>query len=163
MKSMLLVWIFAAILGFAQDWTAQETPRSQFVTLAPVSPVTVSAKTPGRAEIRIQVAPGFHINSSQPRSSLLIPTVVSVTSIKEIRTGKPTYPPGKEFTFQAAPSEKLDVYSGNVQIGIPLTAAKPLRPGTYTLQAELKYQACDDRSCFPPKSLKFEIPVTVVK
>jgi thiol:disulfide interchange protein DsbD len=60
-----------------------------------------------------------------------------------------------------APDEKLNVYSGDVTVTVLLSAAKPIVPGSYKLPGTLRYQACDDRSCFPPKSLALEIPVVI--
>jgi hypothetical protein len=33
--------------------------------------------------------------------------------------------------------------------------------GTYTVHGELKYQACDNNACYPPKKLPFTFNVKV--
>jgi thiol:disulfide interchange protein DsbD len=147
------------LLAHAQDWAAK---RPAHVSVAPVQAVTVTPARPAVATVRLRVAPGFHINSSRPSSDLLIPTVLTVSAVPQVRVGKVAYPPGRDFTLSIAPGEKLNVYTGEVALTVPLTAARPPAPGAYTLKAELRYQACDDSSCYPPRTIAFEIPVTVV-
>jgi hypothetical protein len=42
-----------------------------------------------------------------------------------------------------------------------VTVAKGIAPGNYTLKAELRYQACNDNSCFPPKTVPMDVAVNV--
>jgi hypothetical protein len=135
--------------------------RPAHVTIEPVATTTLRGSKPAKAMVRFKVRDGFHINSSKPTSELLIPTVLNVTDIPDVKAGKPAYPPGDDFAFAFAPKEKLNVYSGSVAIEVPLTAAKPVKPGQYALSGELKYQACDDRACYPPKTVPLEIPVRI--
>jgi hypothetical protein len=150
-------WLLVTCL-FAQDVLSK---RPAHVTLEPVAPVTVRGVQPVSAEIKFRIRAGFHVNSNKPSSELLIPTEIVLTAPSEVRPGKPLYPPGHDFSLTFSPKEKLNVYSGEVTVPIPLAATKPIKPGNYALKGELKYQACDDRSCFPPKTLPFEVPVRV--
>ena len=51
------------------------------------------------------------------------------------------------------PGEALDVYSGPFTVRLPLEAVK----GDHTLTGTLRYQACDNAACYPPKSLPVEV------
>jgi thiol:disulfide interchange protein DsbD len=156
---VLAILLCSAAFIAAEDWN-DSAPKAKHVTVEPVQPVKLTAGRSARAEIRIRVAPGFHINSSMPTSELLIPTQVEISPSPNIKVAKITYPPGEDFVFKAAPSEKLSVYSGDVTFSV-LLSDRNSAPGKYTLPAELRYQACDDRSCFPPKSIRLAIPVVV--
>jgi hypothetical protein len=52
--------------------------------------------------------------------------------------------------------EKLNVYTGEFVLHAHLTA----QPGEHELQGAFRYQACDNSSCMPPKTLP--VSVTVV-
>ena len=160
---MRLINYMVAIAVLQMLMPAQDimSKRPAHVTLEPVAPVTLRGVKPGLAEIKFKIRDGFHVNSNKPNSDLLIPTELVLTSTPEVKTGKPVYPAGHDFALTFSPKEKLNVYSGDVVVPVPLTASKPLKAGTYSLRGELKYQACDDRSCFPPKTMTFEIPVRV--
>ncbi|MCU1308927.1 MAG: hypothetical protein JWO20_52 [Candidatus Angelobacter sp.] len=155
---LLSLLIFAASVVFAQDDFAR--PRQKgFVTVDASPSVTLAPGKPGKLEIRFRVNSGYHINSNKPHSELLIPTTVQFAPSDKITVGKISYPAGEEFALKFSPTEKLDVYTGDVLVTAPVTAAKGLAPGNYTLKAELRYQACNDNSCFPPKTVPMEVAV----
>ena len=54
------------------------------------------------------------------------------------------------------PTETLDVYTGAVVLRVPVTAAA----GEHVLKGSLRYQACDERACYPPKKLEISVPFT---
>ncbi|MCU1283770.1 MAG: hypothetical protein JWO13_120 [Acidobacteriales bacterium] len=139
-------------------------PKSKgFVTVDPIAPVTLTAGKPGKLEIRFRVNPGYHINSNKPKSELLIPTTIQFAPEEKITVGKVSYPAGEEFALAFDPKEKLDVYTGDVLLSAPITAVKGATAGDYTLKAELRYQACNDNSCFPPKTVPVEVVVHVTR
>jgi hypothetical protein len=60
-------------------------------------------------------------------------------------------------------SEKLSVYSGNFTVTAEVRIPKSAPFGTLRVYGEVKYQACDNRQCFPPKTAPLEFDVKVVK
>jgi thiol:disulfide interchange protein len=158
--SLLFLLILSACALFAQDDFAR--PRQKgFVTVDAAPAVSLVPGKPGKVEIRFRVNSGYHINSNKPHSELLIPTTVQFAPSDKITVGKLSYPAGEEFALKFSPTEKLDVYTGDVLVTAPVTAAKGVAPGNYTLKAELRYQACNDNSCFPPKTVPMEVAVNV--
>lgn len=107
----------------------------------------------GRAatlRLRFAVDDGFHINSHRPKGDLLVATELRVEPAVGLRVGVATYPAGQPYRFAASPDEVLDVYTGGFAVELPMTAAVP---GTHTLKATLRYQACDRAMCYPVQSL----------
>ncbi len=117
----------------------------------------ISQDIPGRK------SPGFHVNSNKPNSEFLIPTALKINAPTDIVIGKITYPPGQEASFPFAPDEKLSVYSTEFSVGVIVRPLAGVVPGKYMLHGELKYQACDNAACYPPKKLPVEFEVKVVK
>lgn len=144
---------------------ADQLPGTQreFVTVAPPPPVTLHRGGTKKVELHFRVEPGFHINSSHPSSPLLIPTKLQLEPVTDLSIAKTSYPPGEELTLAFDPNEKLSVYTGDFAVTTMLAAVRSASPGIYKIHGNLKYQACDDRSCFPPKSLPVAIEVRVVK
>lgn len=110
---------------------------------------TLPAGRPGVLRLRFAVDDGFHINSHQPKSDLLIATELRIEPPTGLRAGVPVYPAGKPYSFAASPGDVLDVYTGAFAIKLPVTAAA----GTHTLRGMLRYQACDRAMCYPVRSL----------
>ncbi len=138
----------------------EHAPRVQ---AAPVT--TVVKVSPGKAtkfSLSFRVPPGYHINSHAPSSDLLIPTEVHLNPPTDIYVGT-TYPPGRDLRFKFAPGEKFNVYTGDFALATLVRAASKAPLGTYRVHGELKYQACDDRACYPPGIVPIAFDVRVVK
>lgn len=108
-----------------------------------------------------RVAPGFHVNDHKPSEEYLIPTEWTIDAAREISVEKMAYPKGelKKFTFS---DQRLSVYEGDLTIGALLKVSRAAQPGVYTLKGVLKYQACNDHACLPPKSLPLDLDVKVL-
>ena len=138
-------------------------PKSPEVTAAPVGRVSIAPGTAVSVPITFRLSPGFHINSSVPRSELLIPTVLTLPAPSPEVSIRIIYPKGEDVAFEFEPDNKLSVYSGEFTITARIRAVRAAKPGVHTVRGTLKYQACNDRSCFPPKSLPVEFEVEVAK
>ena len=82
--------------------------------------------------------------------------------LRGIKPGKPAYPAGAVYSLQGS-DEKLSTYSGGITIQLPLRVSDTVRPGDYTLEGSLRFQACDDKACFAPANLPVSIAVHVDK
>lgn len=132
------------------------------VSLIAADPVTVAPGKTAPAVLLFKVNSGFHINSNKPKSELLIPTSLRLSPPTDVMIARISYPAGEELIFPFS-EEKLSVYSGEFKVTPMVRAAQALRPGTYRIHGELKYQACNDRQCFPPKTLPIAFDMKVAK
>ena len=162
MKAMKLLSAVLLLLSLA---AAQSIPttRNPAVTMEAPGTFTVPRGQPTKIALQFRIAPGFHINSHKPNSELLIPTALKLDMPTDIIAEKVTYPPGKNFTFSFDPTEKLNVYSGAFTVTAMLRPLSTVAPSAYTVRGQLKYQACDDRACYPPKNVPVEFEIKVVK
>jgi DsbC/DsbD-like thiol-disulfide interchange protein len=136
------------------------SPRNRVQALPPrMVSITPGAKT--STELDFRVNPGFHINSNQPGSDLLVPTMVKLSPPTNVIVGDVQYPAGQDFSLAAAPGEKLNVYTGDFSVTALVTAARNTPPGRYRVHGFLQYQACDDRACYPPAKLPIAFDVRV--
>jgi len=165
MRTRLLVLLLAAASAFAQlDAAPDNGTSNQLVEIAPPNTVTVSGKKPGKLVVEFRIKNGLHINSNQPLSRFIIPTKLTFTSLpRGIRAGKVTYPAGQQIALDIAPDEKLSVYSGDVTLAASLLGGAAAKSGTYPAKAQLQYQACDNRMCYPPKTAPIDFQVKVGK
>jgi hypothetical protein len=156
-----LVPIFLLLGGMA----AQEArkPAGAVVTAAPPELVVLTKGKPARVQLLFRVAPGYHINSSKPSNELLIPTVLKMDPPTDILVGKIAYPAGSDISLPLLQGEKLNVYSGDFAITGMVSASQSIPVGTYKVRGQLKYQACNDRQCFPPRQLPLDFNVKVRK
>jgi DsbC/DsbD-like thiol-disulfide interchange protein len=144
----------ASLLAVAQlgSMDAPQPKVKQHVMYV-AEPQTVAAGKRSVLELKFRVDEGFHVNSHTPKSELQIPTSVSFEIAEGVKLATALYPAGQEFAFAFDPSEKLDVYSNEFVVKVPVIAAA----GEHELKGELKYQACDHAACFPPRSLPVDV------
>lgn len=139
---------------------ASNAPR---VTIAPVAQVTAMRTQDTTVDLDFRVSPGFHINSNAPKSEFLIPTKLNMDVPTDIALGKIEYPAGKDLSFPFSPDEALNVYTGDFTVKVAVHPLKSVVPGKYVMHGFLRYQACDNGQCFPPKNLPVNFDVKVVR
>jgi hypothetical protein len=132
------------------------TPKSHVLLLSDA--VEVQAGQEQTVELRFRVEEGFHINSHTPKDELLIPTVMKVDAASPVKATYLGYPKGMPFrlALDTGGGDVLDVYQGEFRVSMRVVAPK----GASTLVGSLKYQACDNAACFPPRTLAVKVAVT---
>ncbi|HEV8491454.1 MAG TPA: protein-disulfide reductase DsbD domain-containing protein [Candidatus Angelobacter sp.] len=160
----LCAGLLNAALVCVQQVRAQESLAPQgrtFVNFVSASNVVVSPGHSTAVHFTFHVVDPYHVNSSKPLAEELIPTQLHFSLPAEVAIGKLQYPAGKLMSFPFDPSTKLSVYSGDFMVNGLVIAPGQASTGTYTIHGELKYQACDNNACYPPKKLPFTFNVKV--
>jgi DsbC/DsbD-like thiol-disulfide interchange protein len=143
----LLALVLAAPLSAQAPAKAELTPLVETATVTPGSDVRVA--------LQVELPEGYHMNSNKPRDPMLIPVVLSVPP-----TADQPLPPGisvAEVVFptptdleQRGSDQPLSVFERQFAIGVVLKVAADAKPGTVTVPARLRYQACDETMCYIP-------------
>jgi hypothetical protein len=91
----------------------------------------------------------------------LIPTTLHLDPPTDLSLGNIQYPAGEQLSFAFSPDEKLSVYTGNFTVTATARTVGSIRTGNYRVHGELRYQACDDHACYPPRSAPVAFDVHV--
>lgn len=118
--------------------------------------VTLPAGKSSPVVLHFRIRSGLHINSHAPREEYLIPTVLTIPEDSGVRLESANYPAGTDFILPVDPSTKLIVYTGDFIIQARIIA----QPGDHLVEARLRYQACDQNACMPPKTIT--VPIDVI-
>src|SRR5258708_5407082 len=155
----------SALRLFPSAAGAQNTlaPQGPAVKMAPAPVMTVKQGKPLTGPPSFRVASGYHINSNKPKSDFLIPTVLKLEATTDIILGRTTYPEGQDMSFAFAPDEKLNVYTGDFKVDVLVRPLHSVQVGKYIVRGTLKYQACDNAACYPPKQLPVSFDVRIAK
>jgi DsbC/DsbD-like thiol-disulfide interchange protein len=148
---------WAAAQGQAASPSAQNRSIAKVDSVEYLFPeqVSVTAGKPISLALHFRIAQGLHINSHTPGDEYLIPTVFSIPDGAGARLAAAAYPPGTVFTLPADPTVKLDVYTGEFVIHARIVA----EAGNRLVQGKLRYQACDNNACMPPRTITVPIDV----
>ena len=117
--------------------------------------ITIPAAKPTTVALHFRIAPGLHINSHTPSEKELIPTTLTIPAGSGVHLDRAVYPPGEDFSLPLDPTTKLSVYSGEFTIRARIVAM----PGDHLVEAHLRYQACDNNACMPPRTITAAIDV----
>jgi DsbC/DsbD-like thiol-disulfide interchange protein len=160
-QSLSRTGIAALLLGMAALPALGQTPAHTAGKPAAVEylypeQVTVPVGKPTQVALHFRIAPGLHINSHAPRLEELIPTTFTIPEGSGVRLESAAYPAGSDLVLSVDPGTKLSVYTGEFIIQARLAATA----GDHLVEARLRYQACDNATCMPPKTIT--VPIDVI-
>ena len=137
--------------------SAQMAPE---LKIEPQATVKVRRGAPSTVTLKASLPPGFHANSNKPTESYLIPLVLKWTG-GPLEGGVIAYPTPSMETYSFSAGKPISVVTGAFSLvtkfKVPATAA----PGPAAQTGTLRYQACNDRMCFPPKTINVNVTVSV--
>ena len=112
--------------------------------------------------VYLKIADKWHINANPAQPDYMVPTSVTVKSKQGTTLSKVYYPQGKKLQTPDM-TEPLVVWEKDARIlgllDIPANAAGRREELTF----EIKYQACNDQQCLPPKTMKLVLPIDVAR
>jgi thiol:disulfide interchange protein len=149
----------AAGLSAAQKlpWETSDgqSDAKQFVKFLYPEQISVAANQDSVVELHFQVNPGLHINSHTPHEKSFIPTQLIVAEPQGLTVAQVDFPAGTDFSPAFDPKEKLSVYTGEFTLRAHIKA----QAGEHLVQGQLRYQACDATSCYPPRKVPVALDV----
>jgi DsbC/DsbD-like thiol-disulfide interchange protein len=121
---------------------------------------TVDRGDSSRGKVVLTIPGGLHVNSRRPASEYAIPTVVTIRGPRGVRVGRVTYPRGKNRKFQFS-ENLINVYEGRVSFPFSVTVPANFRGNTIRVTATVRYQACTEEVCYPPRTKKIVLTARV--
>ncbi len=153
-RAPLTAFLIAAAVGLAG---AQSFSGFHAASVLPSGTVTLEPGQMVVIPVAVHIRPGFHVNSDRPTDAYLIPTKLTwrteALALKGIE-----YPPAELVEYKHS-DEPLSVYSGKFVIRSSFRVPAQIPDDLTELTGKLRYQACNDKACFPPKSLPVRIPL----
>ena len=141
-----------AVLALAGAAAMRQAGRPIDATLTPLVSAT-AVKPGGRVQLalRVVVPEGLHLQSDRPRDPTYIPTTLwidpAAATVREF-----VFPPSTDFQVEGLP-ERLAVFEHDIVIGVDAEIPSAAAPGNLTIRARLRYQACDNKVCYPPRTV----------
>ncbi len=149
--------ILALIVAVAGASVANaQTP----VTLsASVSPTSIAPGGKGTAKLTASIAAPWYMYSITQGPGGPVQTKISlgegVFKMTGVTGPKPKVKMDENFGINT------ESYSGSATFSIPFTVADDAPEGEHTLTISIRYQACNDSVCLPPKTLKTTVAVMI--
>jgi hypothetical protein len=132
---------------------------SGVLTVAPPSKVSAKRNETAEAKIAVQLRKGFHVNSDNPSDAYLIPLRLTWHR-SELQVVETVYPKPKMETYEFT-SKPLSVFTGDFDIVTRFQVPPKAQTGTAVLLGKLRYQACNEKMCLPPRTVEVRLPVDI--
>ena len=141
-KILFTAFLFSFVCAFNALQTNAQT----------VSGVIGAIKRGGTAtgRIVIDIPGGLHVNSNRPSSEFAIPTIVKI-SAAGAKVGGVSYPRGRNRKLSFS-EDTINVYEGRVVFTFNVAVPVNYKGNTVNVRVVVRYQACTDEVCYPPKS-----------
>ncbi|MGA2721058.1 MAG: protein-disulfide reductase DsbD domain-containing protein [Bryobacteraceae bacterium] len=133
---------------------------SGYLTVGEPQKVAGKRNASVQAKIPVSVRPGYHVNSNTPTDEYLIPLKLTWVSAGALESGSVAYPKPSMEKYEFA-EKPLSVFTGNFELvaNFKVAANAPAGPGAAV--GKLRYQACNERACFPPKTAEVTVPYQI--
>lgn len=125
----------------------------------PPSKVVTKRGSAAQARVVVQLQNGYHVNSNTPSDDYLIPLRLTWTPAALEPSGT-VYPKARLEKYQFS-QKPLSVFTGNFELVTSFKVPATAQRGPGILLGKLRYQACNDNACFPPKTVEVRLPYEI--
>ena len=134
---------------------APAAAQTNVVTVAASTKTIAKRGATADARVTVQLRNGYHVNSNTPTEDYLIPLRLTWTA-PPFEVAGTVYPKPKMEKYSFSP-KPLSVFTGDFDIVTRLKTPPKAPPGPGVLLGKLRYQACNDNSCLPPKTVEVRL------
>jgi len=114
-----------------------------------IAPDKVKKGRIARASVVMDIPSGLHVQSSKPLDKFLVATKLDVETPSGMKVGPISYPRAlmRKLKFSKG---TVAVYEGRAVLRFNVTVPANYSGSSGEIKGKLRFQACNDESCFPP-------------
>ena len=134
-------------------------PQGNILTVEPPTAVPAKRAATVQAKVKVLLQSGYHANSNTPSEDYLIPLKLTWTP-GPLVSPVVAYPKPQmeKYKFSDKP---ISVFTGNFELTTTFKVPANAQVGPSIMAGKLRYQACNNKACFPPKTVEVKLPVQV--
>lgn len=114
-----------------------------------VAPDKVKKGRVVRASVVMDIPNGLHVQSNKPLDKFLVPTKLDVETPSGMKVGPISYPRPVMRNLKFSKGS-VAVFEGRATLRFNVTVPANYSGGSGEIKGKLRFQACNDESCFPP-------------
>jgi cytochrome c biogenesis DsbD-like protein len=148
-------------LLLATSWPGlyAQAPGNAVLNIAPSSRLTIQRGATAEYSLKAELQPGFHVNSNMPGDDYLIP--IKLTWNKDpLEAEQVAYPKPQMEKLSFSPNP-ISVYTGTFEIATRFKAPPTAMPGMAFMNGKLRYQACNNKECLPPRTVDVRVTLDI--
>jgi len=133
--------------------------QTNVLSVTPAEKVTARRGDPVEVKTHVLLKQGYHVNSNTPSESYLIPLRLTWEP-GALETVEVAFPKAHMEKYQFSPNP-LSVFTGDFELATKFKVAANASTGPGLVVGKLRYQACNNNSCLPPKTIEIKLPILV--
>jgi hypothetical protein len=136
-----------------------QAPANAVLTVTPSPRLTIQRGATADFSLKAELQAGFHVNSNMPGDDYLIP--IKLTWNKDpLEAEQVMYPKAQQEKLSFSPNP-ISVYTGAFEIGTRFKAPPTAMPGMAFMNGKLRYQACNNKECLPPRTVDVRVTLDI--
>jgi thiol:disulfide interchange protein len=156
-----------ATLPFAFAWLlifADAAPAQNPVTwsIKANAPATLKAGDKFTAQVTAQIQGGWHLYSLTQGAGGPIPTRITVPEGQPFKLGSAVSGPRPRVEMDPNFGINTETHEGSAAFRVPIIVAADATVGSQSLNINVRFQACNDKMCLPPRTIKLNASITLV-
>jgi hypothetical protein len=108
----------------------------------------------------MDIPSGYHANSNRPLEKFLIATQLQIEAPQGMRVGLIIYPRAVMRSLKFS-KNKVSVFEGRTTIRFSVNVPRSFSGNSAELKARLRFQACNDDTCFQPQTREVKMWLSV--
>lgn len=159
-----------AVVGALYLAPVQALPARSAVAQGPNIGVSAAFGTPrvvrgraARGTVTMTIPAGYHANANPASEAYLIPTSVALSGPAGVTFGAVAYPRPLLKKFSFSNGKALKVYEGTVRMSFTVNVPANFGGSEVVVNAKVRVQSCDDKTCFAPKTIDTTLRAAVSK
>jgi thioredoxin:protein disulfide reductase len=154
--------LLATLLLLPANFFAKPAPQSS-PNIAVTGALSQARTRRGRTvqgTVSMDIPGGYHVNSNRPLEKFLIATQLQLEGPKGVRLGPVIYPRPLLRSLKFSRT-KVSVFEGRATMRFAVTLPAKFSGDSAELNARLRFQSCNDDTCFPPQTREVKLSLQV--
>jgi thioredoxin:protein disulfide reductase len=148
-KHSTLLRLFCLTVLLALPATLYAQSAADVNVSGSIAPDKVKKGRVVRATIVMDIPSGLHVQSNKPLDKFLVATRLDVETPSGMTVGPISYPRALTRKLKFS-KNSVTVFEGRTTIRFNVTIPANYSGGSGDVKGKLRFQACNDESCFPP-------------
>src|ERR1700730_9253137 len=153
-----LLFSVACLLLFASAARAQNPVTWSLKANAPGS---LKAGDRFTAKVTAQIQGGWHLYSITQGAGGPVPTRITMPDGQPFKLAGGVSGPRPLVAMDPNFEINTETHEGSATFSIPAVVVADAPPGEQSLNVNVRYQACNDKNCLPPRTVKLSVPLTL--
>lgn len=154
--------LLAAVLLIPATFYSTPLPQSSadVKVSGSIAPDKIKKGRMVKATVVMEIPQGLHVQSNKPLDKFLVATKLDVETPSGMQVGPILYPRAQMRNLKFS-KNTVAVFEGRTTIRFPVTVPANYSGGSGEIKGKLRFQACNDDSCFAPVTREVKIWLNV--